>query len=558
MKRLLPKSLLATLMLILYAVAASAEELRIDFENDLTYYAEWDFVNIGRQEEEGIAHGGRSYGTNNKNTSYITTKSAIANPQNITFFISKRNKATTTTASFWYLQVSADGNSWENVQTVSATAMAIGEWKEITQDLTAFENVYIRIHYNGANSVRPIDDILLTTSAHEKKTAKPSLTPSDIYTSPTDITITNNEPGATVYYTTDGTIPTKESQHFTGASKTIRITATTTVMSRAIVGDKDMSAVASATYTRRYIYASLEELIAEDVPEGSEVTVSFENAEIKDFRGGVKRRTGIFLNIQKDDKDIEISYRYFPQSWVVGGNVSGTIKCQWKKYTDYTWQLAPPQGTWDLNSLTYTEPATTLPLTIGSTEYATYYNSKDAFIMPEDCEGYIALVSDGRFSLTKAYASGSVVPAGEAVVIKGVAGEKQLSIQKITHTKRIDNSLLGTDEETALDVDDDSYFYALSMNNNGDPGSVGFYWRKGNGASFTNGAHKAYLKLPKTTNAKTAYPFSEYETTGIGDIDNISTNTGNGMLYNIIGQRTAKPLRGQIYIVNGRKHIKSN
>ena len=192
MKRLLPKLLLATLMLILYAVAASAEELRIDFENDLTYYAEWDFVNIGRQEEEGIAHGGRSYGTNNKNTSYITTKSAIANPQNITFFISKRNKATTTTASFWYLQISADGNSWENVQTVSATAMAIGEWKEITQDLTAFENVYIRIHYNGANSVRPIDDILLTTSAHEKKTAKPSLTPSDIYTSPTDITKKRN------------------------------------------------------------------------------------------------------------------------------------------------------------------------------------------------------------------------------------------------------------------------------------------------------------------------------------------------------------------------------
>ena len=111
MKRLLPKSLLATLMLIFYAVAVSAEELRIDFENDLTYYAEWDFVNIGRQEEEGIAHGGRSYGTNNKNTSYITTKSPIANPQNITFFISKRNKATTTTASFWYLQVSADGNS---------------------------------------------------------------------------------------------------------------------------------------------------------------------------------------------------------------------------------------------------------------------------------------------------------------------------------------------------------------------------------------------------------------------------------------------------------------
>jgi len=78
----------------------------------------------------------------------------------------------------------------------------------------------------------------------------PSLTTAGIFsTASYDVTITNNEEGATVYYTTDGTDPTTSSASFTGASTTIQISATTTVKAMAVISGKDNSGVASAIYT---------------------------------------------------------------------------------------------------------------------------------------------------------------------------------------------------------------------------------------------------------------------------------------------------------------------
>ncbi len=78
----------------------------------------------------------------------------------------------------------------------------------------------------------------------------PTLTASAVFsTTPFDVTITNNEEGATVYYTTDGNNPTTESASFTGASKTIQISETTTVKAMAVVEGKENSTVVSTTYT---------------------------------------------------------------------------------------------------------------------------------------------------------------------------------------------------------------------------------------------------------------------------------------------------------------------
>jgi len=79
----------------------------------------------------------------------------------------------------------------------------------------------------------------------------PTLTASANFTSESyEVTITNRETGATVYYTTDGSEPTTTSTSFTGESKTLTITATTTVKAMAVVSGKDNSTVTSATYTK--------------------------------------------------------------------------------------------------------------------------------------------------------------------------------------------------------------------------------------------------------------------------------------------------------------------
>ena len=65
------------------------------------------------------------------------------------------------------------------------------------------------------------------------------------YTSTQTVSISDGTPGATIYYTTNGTTPTTSSTEYTGA---ITVSSTEIVEAVATVGDPTMSAVASATY----------------------------------------------------------------------------------------------------------------------------------------------------------------------------------------------------------------------------------------------------------------------------------------------------------------------
>ncbi len=78
-------------------------------------------------------------------------------------------------------------------------------------------------------------------------TATPSFTPAaGTYTSAQSVTLADSTPNAVIYYTTDGTIPTKSSAVYSAA---IQVSATATLQALAIASNAQPSAVATAAYT---------------------------------------------------------------------------------------------------------------------------------------------------------------------------------------------------------------------------------------------------------------------------------------------------------------------
>lgn len=136
----------------------------IDFESASTAYTFWTFTNMTSQQTDAItAKGGTYYGTTGgKETASITSKTVIAKPKSITFYVSKQS--TNTSSSSWKIQVSSNNSTWTDVKTQSATSMSKGSWVEVTQDLSSYSNVYVRVYYTGSTAVRNIDDLSLTYS----------------------------------------------------------------------------------------------------------------------------------------------------------------------------------------------------------------------------------------------------------------------------------------------------------------------------------------------------------------------------------------------------------
>ena len=189
-------------------------------------------------------------------------------------------------------------------------------------------------------------------------------------------------------------------------------------------------------------------------------------------------------------------------------------------------------------------------LAVSAAGYATYFNSTKAYTLPAGVKGHIW---DPSNALVNTYAPESVVPANEPLVIEAAEGNYALMFTTTEQQRVVNNTLEGTDEATALTNDPDYYYYGLSLNASSELNSVGFYWMNPTGAAFTNGAHKAYLKLAKSifspSMAMSAFPFNGSAT----GIDHIATGADTTKsVYDLSGRRVNKAIKG-IYIVNGKK-----
>lgn len=163
------RSFLTLLMLVVWASGFAQSSLSVDFESDLTTYTDWTCQHIARSATI-TPHSGTYYGnTSRKATAYVQTKNKIEAPQQLTFYISKETNNTTN--SNWKIQVSTDGENWEEVKNVSATSVKKGQWKEVKQNLEQYKNNYVRIYYDGNTANRCIDDITLTVASAKTLTS---------------------------------------------------------------------------------------------------------------------------------------------------------------------------------------------------------------------------------------------------------------------------------------------------------------------------------------------------------------------------------------------------
>ena len=150
----------------LYAVYKVGITDTIDFESSIASY-DWTFTNISSQGTDAnvTAHGGSYIGLTKNTTSLqsIITKSAIESPKYIQFYISKTT--TNTTASSWKIYTSANGSTWgDEIKSQDAVSMSQGEWIKVTQDLSSYSNVYIKIEYGTSGAIRCIDDVILSSA----------------------------------------------------------------------------------------------------------------------------------------------------------------------------------------------------------------------------------------------------------------------------------------------------------------------------------------------------------------------------------------------------------
>ena len=216
---------------------------------------------------------------------------------------------------------------------------------------------------------------------------------------------------------------------------------------------------------------------------------------------------------------------------VAGTMVQGSDKC-------FTIKPGTYEITVNFNTNKVTAKLIGDAVKVSEVGYATYYNSVHAYVMPENMVGY-PFVAGIDLDEANKYDAGETVPAGTGLVLEAAAGTYGLLFTTGGDAPAY-NDLLGTDEETILVDDGVSNYYALSLAAapNDTPESVGFYWMvedNGRGAAFTNGAHKAYLKLGASQAPQRFYLFhGENNTTDILNVksaDEAEKFIENGKLF---------------------------
>lgn len=254
-----------------------------------------------------------------------------------------------------------------NEITADCGTYSNGTWTGLSKDVT--------FTVGGTKDHRRLMTFTVTYAVAAPSAATPTITPSaeaEIYWEPITVTLATTTEEAAIHYTTDGTDPTTASDLY---ENPIAVSATTTIKAIAVKDGLDDSEVATKTFNFGPVYANLVDLVnaGEPTTTGKTVKVTLTNEEIAAFDG----TQGIYIDVPTDPvKRIEVYCKNRPEAWVVGGTVSGTLQCTWKKYiSTSTWELCPTSWT----ELAYNPPAGTTEVVLTGTPTKNVYVDGEAF-----------------------------------------------------------------------------------------------------------------------------------------------------------------------------------
>ena len=204
----------------------------------------------------------------------------------------------------------------------------------------------------------------------------------------------------------------------------------------------------------------------------------------------------------------------------------------------------------------YRQPFVTVE--IPQSGYTTFYYSDQSFLLPEGMEAYTFRETTQDFAVSQHFtAPGTVLPAGQAVVLGGQPG--RYTMLPTTKKKSLDsrNQLRGSDEDQL--THGGTFYYTLCENENH---QMEWNWTATDGAVFKNPAHKAYLISTRST--KQPSILAELPSV-VQAIQAVQTENrpNSKAIYNLAGQQvkaqsstTLNGLPRGIYIVNGKKVVR--
>lgn len=181
-------------------------------------------------------------------------------------------------------------------------------------------------------------------------------------------------------------------------------------------------------------------------------------------------------------------------------------------------------------------------LTISSVKCATFYSEK-AMKLPAGLTAHVGEV-DAQHGVVHLKAIGSVVPANTAVIITGEPGTYTPTATTEAPQSFAKNDLKGTSTNiTASEIAAaPEAYYALSINQ-GQP-CFGILERD-------LPAGKAYFTQPKSAGAASQF-LSGFV---ISSVQHVQQKAEEGPLYDLNGRAVTQPVKGNIYVRNGKKFI---
>ena len=193
----------------------------------------------------------------------------------------------------------------------------------------------------------------------------------------------------------------------------------------------------------------------------------------------------------------------------------------------------------------YIIPATDIEVAMKDVEgkkYASVYLPFDVKAV-NGAEAYVGTFNNDKSALNMNKVEG--VPAGKGFVLVGSADKATLSIGTAAE---VTSDLQGTNTVITLANDTRANYLVFGKNNN----TVGFYAPSASVAKIP--ANKAYLNASALSNAAIALNFNG-TTTGVNTVV-LGENGVNAPVFDLSGRRVVAPVKGGVYIQNGKKFIK--